>query len=305
MRKSAAWAGLVLSALLLAGPAWSQGEPTIDQIYQAASSGQMQQADRMIGEVLQRHPNSGKAHYVKAELAAREGDAAVARRELAEAERLAPGLPFAKPEAVQALRREVAVPSGGAATRGLGESARSVAPQPAPAPAASHFPWGLLALLVLVIVAATAFMRRRNPPDAMAGGMGGMGGPGGPYAGPGGYPPPGYGPGAYPPGYAPGYGPGAAQPQGGLGSSLGRGLATGLAVGAGVVAAEEIGHRMFDHRGNPIEGNPALGPMGGAEGNGMLDPSVNNDMGGQDFGIGDAGSWDDGGAGGGSSDWDS
>jgi hypothetical protein len=79
-----------------------------------------------------------------------------------------------------------------------------------------------------------------------------------------------------------------------MGSTLGRGLATGLAIGAGAVAAEEIGRRMFDHRGNPIAPDAATQDRQAAN-FGLNDPSSmdNPDMGGQDFGINDADSWDD------------
>ena len=88
-----------------------------------------------------------------------------------------------------------------------------------------------------------------------------------------------------------------------MGSTIGRGLATGLAVGAGALAAEEIGRRMFGHQEQPL-GHSGVLPESER---GLLDPGVNANMGGQDFGIGDAGSWDDGGsqdAGGGGGDWD-
>src|SRR2546421_5480945 len=70
----------------------SSSEPTLAQIYQAANSGNFDRADTMINEVLKQHPNSARAHYVKAELSAREGKADVARQELAAAEKIAPGL---------------------------------------------------------------------------------------------------------------------------------------------------------------------------------------------------------------------
>jgi len=100
--------------------------------------------------------------------------------------------------------------------------------------------------------------------------------------------------------------PGAAPSS--MGSTLGRGLATGLAIGAGAVAAEEIGRRMFDHRGNPIAPDAAPGGHAAANNFGLSDPSSidNPDMGGQDFGVNDAGSWDDAGGGAdiGGGDWD-
>src|SRR4051812_13650536 len=93
-------AAFVLLAAFAAG-AWAQNDPTIDQIYQAARSGQLGRAETMIDQVIKDHPTSGKAHYVKAEIAARERKYDVARQELSTAESLSPGLKFAKPEAVQ------------------------------------------------------------------------------------------------------------------------------------------------------------------------------------------------------------
>lgn len=71
------------------GPAGAQSEPTIDQVYQAANAGRLAEADKMIEQVLRDHPNSAKAHFVRAELAARESNAALAQAELAKAEGLA------------------------------------------------------------------------------------------------------------------------------------------------------------------------------------------------------------------------
>lgn len=268
-------AALALSLALL-GPAapaaWSQSEPTIDQIYQAADSGQLQQADAMIGQVLRNHPNSAKAHYVKAELAARQSNAAVARAELATAERLAPGLPFARPEAVQALREEVNGRPGPAA------AARADARQlggTAAAGSRTGFSWGLAALLLAVVAGLVAWVRRR----AQA--------PRWPHGEPAPAP-------TAPEGMPAGYG----TVPGGLGSTLGRGLATGLAVGAGAVAAQEIGRRLLDHGDSRAVSSGAAADVEP----GLLDPSINADMGGQDFGIDDAGSWDDAGGGG---DWGS
>lgn len=288
-------AAAALGAALLA-PAFAQTEPTIDQIYQAANAGRTADADRMIGQVLQKHPNSAKAHYVKAELAARESDAAVARQELATAERLAPGLPFAKAEAVSALRSEVN------RARRVDNAPAAVAPAPAPQ---RQFPMALVAVLFAAAAAGLYVVMRRREAPANAMAQPWNGAPAG--AAPAGFDPAGtypqgaYPPGAYPPGaYPPGAYPQQAQP--GLGSTLGRGLASGLAMGAGVVAAEEIGRRMFEHH---PQSSPASGVLPENE-RGLLDPGVNGDMGGQDFGINDAGSWDSGDSAdlGGGGDWD-
>ena len=45
-------------------------------------AGHLDQAQQMMTQVLADHPNSAKAHYVQAELYAREGKAALARSEL-------------------------------------------------------------------------------------------------------------------------------------------------------------------------------------------------------------------------------
>jgi hypothetical protein len=73
-----------------------------------------------------------------------------------------------------------------------------------------------------------------------------------------------------------------------MGSGIAGGLASGLAVGAGVVAGEELARHFLDRDGNPV---PA--PSGNE-----YPSNPNADMGGNDFGLNDASSWDDGGSGG-------
>ena len=90
---------------------------------------------------------------------------------------------------------------------------------------------------------------------------------------------------------APGYGqPGYGQPAGGgMGGRVMGGLATGLAVGAGVMAAQAIGNNLMGNK----ENNPQQDKLAG-EGNQVDQPVAgNNDLGGQNFGVNDAGSWDD------------
>lgn len=288
--------GLVLAVALGAGAAMAQSEPTLNQVYATAQAGQLDQAQVMIQQVLIGHPNSAKAHFVRAELYARQGDAAHARESLATAERLSPGLSFAKPEAVQALRAQLAGRSTAAApATGNGfNTTHPVAVNAAPAQQSNaSASWALPVLLMGVVLVAGYFIFRRRAPEpqvypAQYGPSGsglsgpqtfGMGGGGGAAA-------------PYPAG-------GYAQPAGtGLGGRIMGGVATGLAVGAGVMAAEAIGRSVF---GNHNTANA-----------GTLDQSAHNDyqpiadtnrdMGGNDFGIADAGSWDDGGGGGG--DWD-
>lgn len=110
----------ILLSLVALGVAASPGDDlTLQQTYQAAKAGEIARAQRKVDAVLQSNPNSAKAHYVKAELSARQHDYVVAREELAIAEKLAPGLPFAKKDSLEALRRQIAL-----------------APAPAEAPAA-------------------------------------------------------------------------------------------------------------------------------------------------------------------------
>ena len=69
----------------VSSPVFAAGDPTVDQVYTAARTGHLDQAQQMITQVLTDHPNSSQAHYIQAELYAREGKAALARTELARA----------------------------------------------------------------------------------------------------------------------------------------------------------------------------------------------------------------------------
>jgi len=273
---------LALAAAFALATGAAAAEPSIQQIYDAAQAGRLEQAQQMIRQVLADHPSSGKAHYVAAELNARQGNMGAAREELANAERLAPGLPFAKPEAVQALRSQLA------AKAVVGSSVNPVKPQvySTPANASTSFPWGWVLLLAGGGVLLYMLTRRRMQQPVYAapaayGGGGGMAPAGG------GYP------------VGPTYGP-APMGGGGVGSGIMGGLATGLAVGAGVVAAEQIGRHMFG--GDNHSGSSAAS----AAGNDYIPIDPNPNMGGNNFGIQDTGSWDDGGSGGGAGggDWD-
>ncbi|MCX8518193.1 MAG: hypothetical protein ORN29_09095, partial [Rhodoferax sp.] len=109
---SAALRGVLLASVLGFGLAHAQTEPTMEQIYSTAQAGQLEQAQVMIQQVLVGHPNSAKAHFVQSELFARQGNFQKAREALATAQKLAPGLPFAKAEAVRALQAQLAGQSG-------------------------------------------------------------------------------------------------------------------------------------------------------------------------------------------------
>jgi uncharacterized protein len=262
----------ISATFAIASPSFAQSaDPTMHQIYEAAENGHLDQAQQMITQVLADHPNSAKAHYVQAELFAKQGKMSLARAELGSAERLNPGLTEFNARSVQELKAQL----------GQSDGARAMSPQrmspqivsvPRPAP---HFPWGALLIGVVVVTVLMMLFRRRTPNTQY---------PAGP------------GPGGAPPGY--GAGPGYGAPPmggGGLGSGIAGGLASGLAVGAGVVAGEELAHHFLD--GGHREGGVIPSANAAEPGNG--------DMGGNDFGANDSGSWDDGGGmgGGGGDDW--
>jgi hypothetical protein len=281
---------MVLSLLGFGMAAMAQSEPSLNQVYAAAQAGKLDEAQGMVQQVLIAHPQSAKAFYVRAELYARQGKLPLAREAFATAERLAPGLPFAKPDAVQALRTELQSRSGSPAAGG---TTTTVA---APAATASRSPsWGFLLLIAGGVIAAGYFLFRNKAPQGAAlrsdpsyANMNGLNGP--QSFGMGGAPLQS----SYPPsGYAP-------QAGTGMGGRIMGGVATGLAVGAGVMAAEAIGRNLMGNhadRSGPSWDN--------SSGNDYQPISSNSDMGGDNFGVNDGSSWDDGGADmGGGSDWD-
>jgi uncharacterized protein len=267
---AATLAATVIVAFAMVPPALAASDPTVDQIYAAANGGHIDQAQQMMTQVLADHPESAKAHYVQAELYARENKTSLARSELAAAEQLKPGLPFANPRSVQELKSQLGLSGGVARSTTLGS-----------VPAQPRFPWGTVLILAAAVGVLWMVFRRRRPAvqyPATAG-MGGAPGT--------------YGPGAYGPGMGP------APMGGGLGSGIVGGLASGLAVGAGVVAGQELAHHFLD-------GGQGGGVIPSAEAGESA--SSNSDMGGSDFGMNDPGSgWDDGGGFGGDSggggDW--
>ena len=101
---------LVLFLAGFTGFAYAADVPSVEQVYQTAHAGHLDRALQMMGAVLKAHPNSGKAHYIEAQLLSAAGRHSAAAAELQRAEALAPGLPFAKPGAVQELRDRIQHP---------------------------------------------------------------------------------------------------------------------------------------------------------------------------------------------------
>ena len=259
----------VALSFTLGGAALAQNDPTVHQIYEAASSGHLDQAQQMMDQVLRDHPESARAHYVQSELYAREGKLGLARSELERAEQLAPGLPKENPRSVSELKAE------------LGLSRRADQPIAATRTSVVHFPWGTALILALAVGVFWMLFRRRTayaqyPQSGVPTTAPGTSGPGG-------------------------YGPGSPGGGAGIGSTVAGGLAGGLAAGAGIVAGEEL-VRHFLGDGRPSAVLPPSADNGESN-------AANSDMGGADFGVNDPdSSWDDssggsGDGGGGGDDW--
>lgn len=271
---------ITLALLLLATTAFAEDDPTLHQVYLAAEAGKFNEAQSMMDKVLHDHPNSAKAHFVKAELLAKQGMFSSAGVELNTAERLQPGLPFAKPEAVKSLKSRISSVSNGAVQPSIGG-------QSIPSTVKDWMPAILLLLGIGLIIVLIGFISRRNSNTI----------PANSYTG--------NGPGSnIPPVGANGTGSAMGQPAtGGMGSGIMGNLATGAALGAGVVAGEALMHHFIDGDKNNVipepphhDTSPWSTPSSASE---------NNDMGGTDFGIADASSWDDDGNSddGGGDDW--
>jgi uncharacterized protein len=259
-------------------------DPSVSQVYDAARAGHLDQAKQLMARVLANHPHSSRAHYVAAEIDADMKNYGDARQELKTAEEIDPGLPFANPQAVAELRREIGAASTGAAPSAM---RAPVAAMPLVREPTRSIPWGLVAIVAAVVFVIWLLVRRRQAVASR------------------------YSP--YPPGTMPNasMGPGPVMPPpGGFpsvmggGSGLVGGLASGLAVGAGIAAGEELVEHAFG-RGREV-GTPVPEREVGNENPSNVDP--NADLGGPDFGVsegGGGGGWDDGGSSGdgGGGDW--
>ncbi len=200
---------LVTAFMALSSALWA-AEVSVHNVYQAAESGHMREAQAMMQQVLRDHPDSAKAHFVEAELYAKSGQLDYASRELKTAQRLDPTMGFAKPAAVDALEARLA--SSAATSSGFASR--------------SAFPWGYLLLGLGLVVAIVLFLRALTQRNAVQTAPAPFG--------------------AAPPAYGGGYGPGYAPPGGGMGSGIMGGLVTGAAVGAGMVAGEALASRLMD-----------------------------------------------------------
>jgi uncharacterized protein len=261
---------LAVLALGIAGTAFADTDATPHQIYEAAQSGHLAEAQQMIDQVLRDHPQNAKAHFIASELDARIGDLAAARQQLATAKQLDPTLGFANAPSLSALERQLTGMRAVSPGPGPGASAF------APAVRRSSMPWGLIIIVALgAFVLWSIFRSRAQRASSQT-----------------------FGPGVLPPGnpgMQPGYGPGyPPYPPPGGGSGLMGNLASGLAIGAGVAAGEELVRHVIDGNGNVVPAAPAAD---------FRDPPQNQDLGGNDFGTQDGSSWGNDSGGGDSGGW--
>jgi hypothetical protein len=203
--------------------------PTPQQIQALIASGHPDAALSDLRGALSAHPQSGVAWYLKAEAEDATGRIAAARTSLARAEAYAPGLPFADPGRVAALKAHLsaapATPRGGV-----------------------HVHPAVLVIGGLVVLFLLVRWLGHNRRMAMQA----------PWPGA-----PGYGPGGMPPNGAPPYGaPGGGMGGGFGGGGLGSSLMTGLAAGAGFAAGE----RIIDGLAGGHGGGPMIDPTGGDPG---------------------------------------
>ena len=280
-------AGAALQAAENPAEAANPNDPTVNQVYEAARAGHLDQAKQMMALVLAHHPQSSRAHYVAAEIDADMKNYGQAREELARAEQLDPGLPNVNPRSVAELRKEIGAAAPAAQAAVPSAQARGpAAGVPVVREPVKSFPWGFVAIVGAVVFILWLLVRRRQAAVPVYGG--------------------------YPPGTMPnpatGPGPMMPPPGGfpsvmGTGSGLVGGLASGLAVGAGIAAGEELVEHAFGHGREGGHVVPERDRFAGNEASSNVDP--NADLGGQDFGVSDSGGgWDDGGsAGGDGGDW--
>jgi hypothetical protein len=279
--KSIIGPALMAFALFSAIPAYAAEDPTVHQVYEAAQAGRFDDAQAMMDKVLRDHPNSAKAHYIEAELLAKQARLHDAQTELNTAERLDPGLTFANRQKIQELQNRLSGSHPVVQQRVQPAYANHVAPYSKANNEGSGWvtPMIIIGLIVLFFVIVRMFTQRNNTVVYGGGSPGFTGG--------------GYGPGA--PSYGPGV-MGGGPTGGGIGSGIIGGLATGAAMGAGIVAGEELMHHFTDGDRKEIIREPAPD-------NSTWNAPPPDDMGGNDFGVSDNSSWDSGGGGGGSDDW--
>ena len=311
-------AGLALAVAALG--AWAL--PTLQQVQEEVRLGHLANAESMMREVVAARPESARAHYVYAEILARNGNFAQATEEARLARTTDPKITFTDPEKFQAfeqlLQRErdaaTGQPRPAQSTSRFDPSGTRIAPAaPGAEPRSSS---GIPGWIWLVGIGAIVFVlwrasQRRRAASAAAGGVAPYGSATGYPGVASGYGPQGPGGGAYGPPGQPGYGPYGQPTAPGRSGMLGTGLAA-----AGGFAAGMLADRMLHDRPDQASSGALdhLGPGAGPFGSSPSDPSamelesrpVDFGSGGDDWGGGSDATSADGGSfdvGGGGDDW--
>jgi uncharacterized protein len=311
-RGAIAGVGLAVALSSISVAAVAQSEPTMQQVSQAVQSGQLDKAQSMMDQVLAAHPNSAKAYFFQAEIDAKQGKNDNGRAALAKAEKLAPGLPFAKAESVAQLKKQLGLataaapsapasnvtgtlngaplPAAGGATAPASESpARVVNNTPAASAASGGIPWGMiLGLGGIAAVAAFVMRRRRAGADAQTFAPNHMQQPAN------GMVPANHGNNGF---GNNGFGNNAGMPYGqqtmaagsGLGGRLAGGLATGAAIGVGMMAAQAIGRTLSGDEQHNRDADQRSGNNGNSNGFEPLPNQTDNN----NFGVNSNAGWDD------------
>jgi hypothetical protein len=200
---------VILGAGLIATFTYAGG-PTMHEVYQAAENGKVAEAHAMIEQVLREHHDSAKARFVAGKLLAREGHLTDPTRELARADTLSPGLPFASPQSVHALQVRLSHSNGLTPSRLVDRS--------------GFLSWiltGGIALFVLMLMSYRPLLQRNGFTASGAAGNA--------------LTPPNSDSGAL-----------SANPPGGAGSGILGSLTTVAGLGAGMGASDELVHRCLN-----------------------------------------------------------
>jgi hypothetical protein len=285
---------LFLSFAFVAMSSLAWALPTVQQVEAEVQQGHTVQAESMMAEVVAAKPGSARAHYVYAEILARNGKFGKAAEEESRARQIDPDAKFSSPDKVQAFEQLLDREQRAASRTPAAPVQRSaVAPLNAAPLNAMPASGGIPGWVWLAGLAAVAFFLWRGFSRSRAAAPASLAGyPGAPY--PGGTP---MNPGAP-------YGPGMPPASGGM-------LGTGMAIAGGLaggVLLDEMLHRR--NEGGLEPSGSGLFGSGGSNAAQANDAATELETRQVDFGSGNdwdsgGGSADLGGGGDGGGGWDS
>lgn len=171
-------AAVILALAGVAQVAWAAA-PSVKDVEAALRAGNYAQAETMLADVVQAHPNSARAHYLYGQVLDRNGKAAAGLAQVEQARTLDPSLKFTDPAEFRAVERHVQAdadatgkavaqrPSAGQANalRENGATMSQDAGAMAPAPRASHGlgmgVWMIFLIVIAVVVGVLVWTVRR------------------------------------------------------------------------------------------------------------------------------------------------